>query len=230
MELKKVVALASGKGSSVKNLIEYNRKLRNRTWEVVAVVTNKRDAGVIEVAKQFGVECIIIEGNDSVLDDKLVKIFDDIKPDLIVLAGWLRKIGAKVLVKWEGFMINIHPGPTPETAGLYGLGVHRKVRELKLAYTAINIHFVDSGYDTGNKIVSYPIPIPAMLKVFVGTEKAAEDLAQYVLGFEHKLLPLVVDYLMRGEVSVDNGGLTTIVCDGQEVIKQSRLVNDPWTA
>jgi len=224
--LKKVAVLATGGGTDCQSLIDFLAKLVNPAWEIVGIITNNPEAGVRKRAEAAGIHGYLLDFKDEKLDDALVQALDQLQPDLIVLAGWLPKIREKVLAKYEGKIINIHPGRLPETAGLYGLGVHRKVLELGLGRTAINIHYVDAEWDNGRKIATYPIDVPTLDPN--NQELAVEEqLQQHVLKIEHQLLPQVVDWLMSADnVYEDEGFTTTVVVDGKKVVDKCRLTVD----
>jgi len=139
-----------------------------------------------------------------------------------VLAGYLKKIGAQTLAENAGKFINIHPGPLPATAGKYGVWVHKRVLELGLEQTEINIHYVDGEYDTGRTIVKYPVRVPVTAKWLMDKETATNQLQQAVLAEEHRLLPKVVDWLLSGNVFIDENGVTVKVDD--EVVVQDGVL------
>lgn len=222
--MKKLIILASGGGTDAQSIIDYHAKLEKPSWEIAEIITNNPGAGVIARAEEAGIPHQVLPLKGVALDEALRKAFDAIEPDLVVLAGWLKMIGPKVLAKYGGQIINIHPGPLPATAGLYGLGVHKKVLELELKETAINVHFVDADYDTGQPIVTYPITVLTIASIMMDHEEAAKALQRYVLGYEHKLLPLIVDWLLSCSfMAVHTEGGVDIVINGKSVVKNSRL-------
>jgi folate-dependent phosphoribosylglycinamide formyltransferase PurN len=98
------------------------------------------------------------------------------------------------------------------------------VLELELKETAINVHFVDADYDTGQPIVTYPITVLTIASIMMDHEEAAKALQRYVLGYEHKLLPLIVDWLLSCSfMAVHTEGGVDIVINGKSVVKNSRL-------
>jgi folate-dependent phosphoribosylglycinamide formyltransferase PurN len=223
--MKRVVVLASGGGTDFQSIIDYHQKLSDPAWKIVGLITNNPEAGAIVRAKKADIIPMTVLAGKEELDGVLQTALTSLEPDLIVLAGWLKMIGPKVLAKYQGKIINIHPGPLPETAGSYGLGVHQKVLELGPSETAINVHFVDADYDTGLKIVTYPVPVLTVAKYLMDKKAGAEILQEHVLNYEHKLLPLVVDLLCdNDELSVTD--TVTVVRDGKEVINHSHLEID----
>ena len=108
-----------------------------------------------------------------------------VNPDLIVLAGFLKKIPADVINEFNKRIINIHPSLLPKYGGkgMYGLKVHEKVIENKEKETGFTIHYVDKNYDEGDIIFQ---------KKLVIKTKNPIQLAKEVLKMEHKHYPEII--------------------------------------
>ena len=149
---------ASGAGSNAKKILEYFSN--NTGIEVVKIITNNPDAYVLEIAKQFNIESIII--SKSVLkSEDFIKMLNDHKIDLIVLAGFLLKIPKELIEGFRGDIINIHPALLPKYGGkgMYGMHVHQAVKDANETETGITIHYVNENYDEGKVILQEQVNI-----------------------------------------------------------------------
>ena len=109
----------------------------------------------------------------------------NVNPDLIVLAGFLKKIPADIINKFNKRIINIHPSLLPKYGGngMYGQKVHEKVIENKEKETGFTIHYVDKNYDEGDIIFQKKLTIKT---------KNPVQLAKEVLKMEHKYYPEII--------------------------------------
>lgn len=149
---------ASGAGSNAKKILEYFSN--NTGIEVVKIITNNPNAYVLEIAKQFNIDSIII--SKSVLkSEDFIKMLNDQKIDLIILAGFLLKIPKKLIEGFQGEIINIHPALLPKYGGkgMYGMHVHQAVKDANETETGITIHYVNENYDEGKVILQEQVNI-----------------------------------------------------------------------
>ena len=119
------------------------------------------------------------------------KTLQDWDPDLIVLAGYLKKIPDSVVDYYKDRIINIHPSLLPKYGGkgFYGRNVHKAVIEAGDPFSGCTVHFVNSEYDRGSIIQQKKIP--------VFSADTPDSLAKRVLKEEHKLLPKVINQLIQ---------------------------------
>lgn len=160
--------------------------------EIAGLIVNKPEIKAIERAKKFNIPVsIITDKNEKSFTSKLREQLSDWKPDLIVLAGFLRKIPDSIIKKYQNKIINIHPALLPKFGGkgFYGLNVHQAVLESGDTESGCTVHFVNEEYDKG--------PIISQEKVPVHASDTPEVLAKRVLKAEHKLLPLVIKKLIN---------------------------------
>ena len=121
--MKKIVIFASGNGSNAENIILHFAK--NSFANVVAICTNNPDAKVLEIAKNNNIDSYIF--NKSELNGGFaLKIINDIKPNIIVLAGFLLKFPESIIDNYPEKIINIHPSLLPKYGGkgMYGMNIH----------------------------------------------------------------------------------------------------------
>lgn len=188
MKPKQIVLLASGSGSNVENIATYFKDTPNLS--IAAVLTNKRDAKVIERCDRLKLNCLFFNrqafsGSDCVLD-----LLKSLQPDLIVLAGFLWKIPANMIQAFPHQIINIHPALLPKYGGkgMYGMHVHQSVKENGENETGITIHYVTANYDEGTII--------HQAKTKILPEDSAAVIAGKVHQLEYKHFPRVIQKLL----------------------------------
>lgn len=186
-----VAVFVSGKGSNLKSLFE---KIDKNFVTIAAVVSNKKECGAVDFANQKSIPVFFISDklDSDFIDYKtLTQKFFDLKIDLIVLAGFLKKIPDEFIDTFNKRIINIHPALLPKYGGkgMYGLNVHRAVFESGEKFSGATVHYVDKIYDNGEII--------AQEKVDISDCKSPEEIANKVLMIEHILLPSVVNNLSK---------------------------------
>jgi len=191
----KLAVFVSGRGSNLKSLFE---RIDKKEIKISAVVSNKKNCGAVEFAIQNSIPVFFVSDNsrNDFLDYiDLVKELKKKEIDLIVLAGFLKKIPDGFIDHFEKKIINIHPALLPKYggAGMYGMNVHRAVFENKEKYSGATVHFVDKIYDHG-EIIEQQI-------VDISDAKSPEEIANKVLEIEHELLPKVVNKIAAGIIN-----------------------------
>jgi formyltetrahydrofolate-dependent phosphoribosylglycinamide formyltransferase len=191
----KLAVFVSGRGSNLKSLFE---RIDKKEIKISAVVSNKKNCGAVEFAIQNSIPVFFVSDNsrNDFLDYiDLVKELKKKEIDLIVLAGFLKKIPDDFIDHFEKKIINIHPALLPKYggAGMYGMNVHRAVFENKEKYSGATVHFVDKIYDHG-EIIEQQI-------VDISDAKSPEEIAHKVLEIEHELLPKVVNKIAAGIIN-----------------------------
>lgn len=185
--MKNIVVLASGSGTNADNIARYFED--SDLARVVAIITNRSDAGVLDKARKLGVRAITLK-NSEILDGTLQEQLLKLRCDLVVLAGFLRKIPAELIQVYEKRIINIHPALLPDYGGegMYGKAVHQAVVDNEEEVSGITIHFVDANYDEGEIIFQE--------EVEVDYEDTWEDVEYKVRELEHRHYPSVIEYLL----------------------------------
>ena len=186
--MKKVLLFASGTGSNVENIIQYFEK--NDDIIVVGVFTNNPHAKVLEKAKQYDVPTFIF-GKEALSGDFVLDKIKELKPDLIVLAGFLWKFPEHIIAEYPNKIINIHPALLPKYGGkgMYGMNIHNAILVNKETETGITIHYVNEHYDEGEFIFQQ--------KVNIEDCKTAEDIVAKVQELEHKHFPLIIAQILN---------------------------------
>jgi len=178
----RIAVAVSGRGSNLEALI---RALPpGGPAAVVLVLTNRADAGAVEVARRHGIPVSVLRDADDATAWR--EALEAARVDLVVLAGYLRLVPAPVIERFRGRIVNIHPALLPAFGGpgMYGRRVHEAVLAAGAQESGATVHLVDEVYDRGAVLAQARVP------VLPGD--TAETLAARVLGVEHKLLPAVV--------------------------------------
>jgi len=186
---KRIVVFASGSGTNTQNIVEhFQTKLFAK---VVLVLSNKKDAKVLDRAKSLKTEALSFTKEELIRPDGVLKILEETRPDLIVLAGFLWKFPEHILKAYPHKVINIHPALLPKYGGkgMYGRHVHEAIVANKELETGITIHFVNERYDEGAIIFQ--------AKVSVSEEDSALDVAKKVHELEQKFFPQVIEDLLK---------------------------------
>ncbi len=150
----KLGIMASGRGSNAEAVLKSCREGKLNAVGAV-IISNNSDAGVFEVAAEFGIPSFHItrdqfeDGKDFA--EKLIRTFREHSADIILLAGYMRKIPPALLRSWPNAVLNIHPALLPKHGGkgMYGGRVHQAVLDAGDIETGVTIHFVDEEYDRG---------------------------------------------------------------------------------
>lgn len=187
----RIAVLASGSGSNAEAILSHFAEGSGaEVGEVVWVMTNRKDAGVRERARRFGVEDTHLP-TSALPDGELLKALQARDIEWIALAGFLVKVPSDVCAEFEGKMVNIHPALLPKFggAGMYGMNVHRAVKGAGEAVSGMTIHFVNEAYDDGDIVFQG--------EVRIAPEDTAEDIAAKVLTLEHRHYPQILEGLIR---------------------------------
>ena len=179
---------ASGSGSNAEKIMQYFQN--HPTIAVAAVLSNKKDATVLDKAKKFEVATRVFS-REELNEGKISTYLQEISPDLIVLAGFLWMFPKSIIKEFPGKIVNIHPALLPAYGGkgMFGLNVHRAVVEDRAAETGITIHYIDEFYDEG--------AIVFQEKVLLSGAETPEEVASKVLKLEHEHFSKVIEQILN---------------------------------
>jgi len=164
------------------------------------IISNNGDSQALARARQEGIAWRHLSAkalpDSEDLDQAILDALVDHDVDVVVLAGYMRKIGPKVLQHFNGRILNIHPALLPKFGGqgMYGMRVHRAVVEAGENESGVTIHLVDGEYDTG--------PILAQATVALAPNDDAEDVAAKVLKCEHIFFAQTLQRIVDGEIEL----------------------------
>ena len=189
--MKKIVIFASGSGSNAEKIILHFKN--NCQAIVVAVFTNNLHAKVLEKANQLQVSTEVFNKTE-LSDGTILNKINKIKPDLIVLAGFLLKFPEQIIKQYPNKIINIHPALLPNYGGkgMYGMNVHQAVLENKEIETGITIHYVNENYDEGNIIFQQ--------RVSLSETDTPESVAAKIHTLEQHYFPEVIEKLLTSNL------------------------------
>lgn len=161
----RVAVLVSGGGTNLQAIIDAVKDGTITNTELVAVISNNANAYALTRAKENGIEALCISPKDYAdradFHKALFEKINELKVDLIVLAGYLVKIPEEMVHQYSHRIINIHPSLIPSFCGVgyYGLHVHEAVLEKGVKVTGATVHYVDEGMDTGEIIAQKPVMV-----------------------------------------------------------------------
>jgi phosphoribosylglycinamide formyltransferase-1 len=182
----RLAVLASGRGSNLQAIIDHFDNIsRERIAKVVLVASNRADSPALLRAATASIDIASFDAADD--GDQLLELLQRFRVDLVVLAGYLKRIPPKVVREYSGRILNIHPALLPDFGGdgMYGARVHEAVIASGARESGVTVHVVNDEYDRG--------PIVAQWRVPVEPEDTAETLGGRVLSVEHVVYPRVIE-------------------------------------
>jgi phosphoribosylglycinamide formyltransferase 1 len=195
MPLTRITVLISGRGSNLAALIEA-ANAGTIDGAVTHVISNRPDAGGLAHAQRNGIATTVVDhrafATRDEFDAALADAIDASEPELIVLAGFMRILGAAFVQRYAGRMLNIHPSLLPAYPGT---GTHDRALADRATRHGCTVHLVTPDVDGG------PIVAQSEVPVLSGDDPAT--LAARVLEAEHRLLPQVVGWFCAGRIDVD---------------------------
>ena len=200
----KIAVLVSGGGTNLQAIIDGIADGRITNTEIAVVISNNKNAYALERAEKAGIQNRCISPKDFETRDEFNRVFldkvNELKADLIVLAGFLVVIPEMMIREYRNRIINIHPSLIPSFCGtgFYGLKVHEAALKRGVKVVGATVHFVDEGTDTG--------PIILQKAVSVEEGDTPEILQRRVMEqAEWKILPQAIDLIANGKVQIVDG-------------------------
>ncbi len=194
MTEKSIVILISGRGSNLQALLEANLPCR-----IAAVISNRADAGGLAIAQAHGIPTAVIGHRDypdrESFDAALAGLIDAFHPDFVVLAGFMRILGAGFVARYHGRLVNIHPSLLPAYGGL---DTHARALQDGVRIHGCTVHFVTPDLDHGPIIIQAAVPVLC--------HDTGQTLAARVLHEEHRIYPQAIRWLCAGQVELDGNG------------------------
>lgn len=190
-----VVILISGSGSNLQALIDQSKTAE---YTIASVISNNADAYGLQRATRAGIPTLVIDHRDFAdrkeFDLALQEAIDAINPNLLVLAGFMRILGADFVSHFSGRILNIHPSLLPK---FQGTRTHERALEAGEQEHGASVHFVTEDLDGG--------PVIAQERIKVRADDTADSLQRRVLQKEHLLYPKVVKWFAGGRLAMRDG-------------------------
>lgn len=196
-EKLRIGALVSGGGTNLQAIIDACKDGTIEA-EVAVVISNRQDAGGLERARRHGIATVHVPvgPTDSAqweeADIHHVAVFRDYGVGLVCMAGYLRKIGPRLLSAYPNAIMNIHPALLP---AFPGMDVQWDAVEYGVKIAGATVHFADGEFDRGPIIIQAAVP--------VREADSGEELAQRILGQEHRIYPQAVKWFAEGRLRVE---------------------------
>ncbi|MFQ3599414.1 MAG: phosphoribosylglycinamide formyltransferase [Chloroherpetonaceae bacterium] len=181
---KNLAVFCSGGGSNFKALYKQIQE-RNLPCQIVMCLSNNSQCGAMQFARETGIDAVHVSSKSVPSEDAFVQTMlaelEKRQVDLILLAGYMKRVPKAVVERYPKRILNIHPALLPKFGGegMYGMHVHRAVIEAKEKESGATVHFVNENYDEGEIIVQG--------KVAIAPDETPESLAAKVLEVEHRI-------------------------------------------
>jgi phosphoribosylglycinamide formyltransferase-1 len=189
----RIIVLISGRGSNLKSLIQ-----QCESFKIVGVLSNKPEAPGLAHAKAANIPCFSFDRKhyESLpeMKAKLLKQCQELKPDLVVLAGFMQILDEQFIAAFPARIVNIHPSLLPNYPGV---DTHARALKAHEKIHGCSVHIVDRGIDTGQLI--------AQASCECRESDDVDSLSARVLELEHKLYPWVVNNIARSEIKLGHG-------------------------
>ncbi len=191
-----IVVLISGNGSNLQAIIDAIHS-GDITGEIKAVISNRAGVYGLERAQRHGIPVEVIDHTQfdsrEKFDAELMQRIEVYKPELVVLAGFMRILTDNFIRHFEGRMLNIHPSLLPN---FRGLNTHQRALDAGVDYHGCSVHFVTSKLDGG--------PVIIQSKISVLDNDDVESLTTRVVHQEHIIYPLAVSWYCTGRIKMNN--------------------------
>lgn len=189
--MNQLAVLVSGRGSNFEAIARNIREGRLEA-EIAAVVVNNPESPALQTATALGLRAVSLpsKGVDTDIYARMVvEILAPLEIDLVILAGFMRRVGQPLLDAYPGRILNIHPSLLPAFPGLH---VQKQALDYGVQFSGCTVHFVDAGLDTG------PIIKQAVVPVLAGD--TVETLAARILVEEHKIYTAAIALVLSDKL------------------------------
>jgi phosphoribosylglycinamide formyltransferase 1 len=187
--MTRLAIFASGSGTNAEKIIRHFADVKD--IEVSLIVCNRKEAGVLDIADQWGIPSMLIDREFFYHSNQILFELNQQGIDFIVLAGFLWLLPPYLIETYPKKIINIHPALLPKFGGkgMYGMHVHEAVKTAGEVQTGITIHYVNEKYDDGAVIFQASCPVLP--------EDTPEDIRAKVQVLEHTHFPVIIENIVR---------------------------------
>jgi len=180
----KTAVFISGKGSNLKNLIKFSKKI-NSPISIELIISNTKKAKGLKYSSQYNILKKIFNFNNKIDEKKLLTLLIKKKIKFICLSGFMKILSKNFIKKFDGKIINIHPSLLPKYKGL---NTHQKAIKNKDKFSGCSVHYVNSKLDSGKIILQR--------KVRINKKDNEFSLKKKVLKEEHLLYPAAINKIL----------------------------------
>ncbi|HUQ77655.1 MAG TPA: bifunctional phosphoribosylaminoimidazolecarboxamide formyltransferase/IMP cyclohydrolase [Patescibacteria group bacterium] len=208
----RIAVAVSGAGSNLRAL--HAASTRGELGGDIVLVVADRSCRAIDWASEQGIDTALVPGG---FDPAVAEALIGARPDVVVLAGYLRIVGPQVLTAFENRILNVHPSLLPSFPGLHAV---RDALTAGVTVTGVTIHLVDETLDAGPIVAQVPV------EVLVGDDEAA--LLERIHAAEHQLLPTIVAAMLAGAIEdrpTGRGSFLTRVFDERAPVPRRALLS-----
>ena len=208
----RLAVLISGRGSNLQAILDQAAS-GELPAQIAAVISNRPGVAGLERARKAGVPALELDHKNfadrSDFEAALIELIDHQRPDLVILAGFMRVLTAGFTEHYRGRLLNIHPSLLPKFRGLH---THERVIAAGETEHGASIHFVTAELDGG------PVIAQARVPVLPGDDP--DTLAARLLEREHRLYPLAIRWFAEGRIELDG---ERVRFDGKPMVEPLRL-------
>ena len=180
------------------------------TAEIAGVISDRVDAAGLEIAERHGAPCYVVDAHryptQQTFETALLEVLKSrVDAEVVALAGFMRIVGAEIIARYAGRILNIHPSLLP---AYKGLNTHQRVLDNRQSEHGCSVHFVNRELDAGAVVMQ--------ARVAVRENDTAATLAERVLHYEHLIYPQCLALLCAGRLCLQN---ERCLLDGRPLLK-----------
>jgi phosphoribosylglycinamide formyltransferase-1 len=197
-----LAVFASGHGSNLRAIYDSIGSGALQGVRLSLVISNNSSSGALQFAKEKNIPARHLSllrcgGDEQKLESEMRLALEEASIDLIVLAGYMKKLPNEVVKNYQGRILNVHPALLPEFGGtgMYGVNVHNAVIAAEKKQSGASVHLVEGEYDSGKVILQESCP--------VYETDTAETLAERINKIEHKILPQAIQTIVDSIIKND---------------------------
>ncbi len=193
-----IAVFGSGRGSNFQAILSAMKRGEIPGARVHVVLSNNSSAGILDLARTNRIPALHISrkqfASEEEFVENLISILDAHNVNFIVLAGYMKKIPARVIQRFRDSIINIHPALLPEFGGegMYGARVHEAVIASGETFSGATVHLVDEEYDRGHVVLQKRVSVQPI--------DTPETLAAKILEIEHEIFPKAIRMFAEGKI------------------------------
>ena len=194
MNKGKVAIFLSGRGSNFEAIYQSSQD-PGTNFEIVVVISDKKNAPGLERAKGYGLPAHLVLpklfNSKEEYELHLVKLLRDMDVDLVCLAGYMRIVGKELLKAFENRILNIHPALLPSFPGLHA---QKQAFDYGVKISGCTVHFIDSGVDSGPILLQQPVEVLE--------DDNVETLSNRILAIEHKIYSQAIQLFFENRLKI----------------------------